>query len=176
MVSLFGQVGQRLERAPAAREKHAGGMFQYPCACSGTAVPPAMCSPSCQPTGTTASRSEWLRSKLGGARRETAQKFCPPQQGHPLPMHRTCGFISTGWDIKAGESIAHLFLYPFLFFNNPPSSGTGPPGVRWAPPVCGLCCLISPARTPAPSGHGPPPAGCLPGCEPCSAKSRCHGR
>ena len=36
----FGQVGQRLERARAQREKHAGGMFWCPCACGGPAGPP----------------------------------------------------------------------------------------------------------------------------------------
>ena len=41
MVFLFGQVGQRLERARAQREKHAGGMFWCPCACGGPAGPPA---------------------------------------------------------------------------------------------------------------------------------------
>ena len=38
---FFGQVGQRLERARAQREKHAGGMFWCPCACGGPAGPPA---------------------------------------------------------------------------------------------------------------------------------------
>ena len=38
---FFGQVGQRLERARAQREKHAGGMFWCPCACGGPARPPA---------------------------------------------------------------------------------------------------------------------------------------
>ena len=37
----FGQVGQRLERARAQREKHAGGMFWCLCACGGPAGPPA---------------------------------------------------------------------------------------------------------------------------------------
>ena len=41
MVFLFGQVGQRLERARAQREKHASGMFWCPCACGGPAGPPA---------------------------------------------------------------------------------------------------------------------------------------
>ena len=38
---FFCQVGQRLERARAQREKHAGGMFWCPCACGGPARPPA---------------------------------------------------------------------------------------------------------------------------------------
>ena len=38
---FFCQVGQRLERARAQREKHAGGMFWCPCACGGPAGPPA---------------------------------------------------------------------------------------------------------------------------------------
>ena len=38
---FFGFSGQRLERARAKREKCAGGTFWCPCACGGTAVPPA---------------------------------------------------------------------------------------------------------------------------------------
>ena len=38
---FFGQVGQRLERARAQREKHAGGMFWCLCACGDPAGPPA---------------------------------------------------------------------------------------------------------------------------------------
>ena len=65
----FGQVGQRLERARAQREKHAGGMFWCPCACGGPAGPPA---------------SLVARSKK-----------TPPQQGGVFCIYRAAGDVLT---------------------------------------------------------------------------------
>ena len=81
---FFGQVGQRLERARAQREKHAGGMFWCPCACGGPAGPPASLVARSKKTPP-------IRVVFFSAYHKKSRRVCRPQaaknRNHFSPRH-----------------------------------------------------------------------------------------
>ena len=147
-----GAMGGRPQGSPL-RKRYKG--------CGAKRNPPVTAAP-CQPP-------------LGKGDEGTGGTDCHGQCAHWLRNDRGfCKGCGTGMK-KQVSRFTHLFFYHVLF-NNPLSSGTGPPGGRWGRRACGLYYPIFPGHRPAPSGHGPPPAGCPPGCGPYSAKNRCRGR